>query len=1077
MTHQTLRLGKCWKLLRATLIWTSDCPKLTDDNRQAYIDYIDQHVQAYLPSEEDDPELYNLVNTYQKHTHSRSCRKYKNIQCRFNFGQFFTNTTIVAEPLSDDLDEANKSDLLNKRMEVLSLVKQQIDDVLNPSKPNYDSTLTEDDIFNLAGVNKEAYYSALSISPDSNYELHLKRPVDSCFINNYFIAGIKGFAANVDLQPVFNHYKCITYLCSYFTKDETECSQAIINAAKEAKAANMNVQDGLRKIGAAFLSSREVSSQECVYRCMPELWLRKIFPATVFVSTDLPHKRLRVTKSQQDLEELDDESTDIFKSNIIERYTLRPLNIPAVNDLCLAEFVAYYYKEYKKENSETIDAQPQVLTDSAIEAQHLDNDSLPVVVKLMSTNEKMKRRKVKAVIRYHKPNKQKEPELYFHHLLMLYYPWRNESTLVGDDNTYVSKFYQLNVKNIVEHNRKMFEPDAEAVTEALEWLRNNQNGIIHSYDPFADQENADIQLEAEGESLEESFNEQPPSHLGGSSQSEQYGQTGISLHHQPTEISDDQLRESVRSLNEKQRQAYDIVLSWCRDKMKNLNCIKPKKVEPIYLFITGGGGAGKSHVIKTIYHTVIKTFRYGGMNPENPTVLLSAPTGVAAININGTTINTALAIPKNTGDTLPAMSDQKRTQMRLLLSELKLLVIDEISMVSNTALHHIHQRLKEIFGTTNSQLFAGLSLIALGDLYQLPPIQRKPVFEDYKNDALNLYHPWHVFKMIELTEIMRQKDDQPFIEQLNRFRTGSQTDEDIQCIQSRSISPLDNKYPTDALHIWAENNPVIQHNNAKLKQIQRPLFQLTAIDQYPPNISKQDIDKVLATGRSETAGLDHDIFVKETARVMLTTNIDIADRLINGQMGTIVKIDVNKNTKNPSIIYIKLDDSSAGRALIDKCNNTFAKQNRLVPIEPILARFKIRPGKPSSPEIQQMQFPITLAWACTVHKVQGLTLDKIVISFELEKQRFFNYGQVYVAISRSTTLRAIHILGQINHRHVRTNPRVHEEYKRLRSTCTAVEPPVQTALNRQMSITLLNVRSLKKHSLDIKCHFSIFDST
>ncbi len=83
-------------------------------------------------------------------------------------------------------------------------------------------------------------------------DLHLKRPVDSCFINNYFVAGIKGFAANVDLQPVFNHYKCITYVCSYFTKDETECSQAIASAAKEAKNTNMNVSDGLKKIGAAF---------------------------------------------------------------------------------------------------------------------------------------------------------------------------------------------------------------------------------------------------------------------------------------------------------------------------------------------------------------------------------------------------------------------------------------------------------------------------------------------------------------------------------------------------------------------------------------------------------------------------------------------------------------------------------------------------------------------------------------------------------------------------------------------------------------------------------------------------------
>ena len=203
----------------------------------------------------------------------------------------------------------------------------------------------------------------------------------------------------------------------------------------------MNVQDVLRKIGAAFLLSREVSSQECVYRCMPELWLRKIFPATVFVSTDVPGKRVRVTKSQQELEELDDESTDIFKSNIIERYSLRPLNIPAVN-----------YKDYRKENSETIDAQPQVLIDSATETQHFDNDSLPDVIRLINTNEKIKRRKIKAVIRYHKPNKQKEPELYFHHLLMLYYPRRDERNLFGDDNTYVSKFYEPNVKNIVEQN-------------------------------------------------------------------------------------------------------------------------------------------------------------------------------------------------------------------------------------------------------------------------------------------------------------------------------------------------------------------------------------------------------------------------------------------------------------------------------------------------------------------------------------------------------------------------------------------------------------------------------------------------
>ena len=328
-----------------TLIWAEDCPKLASETKEACIEFIDKHVQAYLPNKEDNPELHDLVNFYQKHAHSKTCRKYKNIKCRFNFGQFFTNRTIIiAEPLPDDLGDELKQPILKKQKEILTSVKEKINTVLNPSKSeDYDPKLAETDIFSSLGITEEEYYNALSISPDSDYDLHLKRPLDSCFINNYFVAGIKGFAANVDLQPVFNHYKCITYVCSYFTKDETECSQAIINAAKEAKTNNLSVVEGLRKISAAFLSTQEVSSQECVYRCMPELWLRKIFPGTVFVSTDLPEKRVRVTKSKQELDDLDDDSTDIFKSNIIECYSIRPDSISVLDKLCPAEFSAYYY--------------------------------------------------------------------------------------------------------------------------------------------------------------------------------------------------------------------------------------------------------------------------------------------------------------------------------------------------------------------------------------------------------------------------------------------------------------------------------------------------------------------------------------------------------------------------------------------------------------------------------------------------------------------------------------------------------------------------------------------------------------
>ncbi len=97
-----------------------------------------------------------------------------------------------------------------------------------------------------------------------------------------------------------------------------------------------------------------------------------------------------------------------------------------------------------------------------------------------------------------------------------------------------------------------------------------------------------------------------------------------------------------------------------------------------------------------------------------------APTGVAAINIDGATVNTGLGIPKETGDNLPAMSDQRKTQYRISLKNLKLIIVDEISMVGNITLLHIHQRPKEIFGVS-VDLYAGMSIIAVGDLYQLPP--------------------------------------------------------------------------------------------------------------------------------------------------------------------------------------------------------------------------------------------------------------------------------------------------------------------------------------------------------------------
>ena len=117
-------------------------------------------------------------------------------------------------------------------------------------------------------------------------------------------------------------------------------------AAKEVFKQKLNIEDSLKKLGATFLSARKVSAQECVYRCMPELWLRKMFPGTILVNTDLPENRLKMIFKKQDLEQLDEQSTDIFQRNLIDSYTDRQY-VDNANNLCLTKFAAYYYKVSK----------------------------------------------------------------------------------------------------------------------------------------------------------------------------------------------------------------------------------------------------------------------------------------------------------------------------------------------------------------------------------------------------------------------------------------------------------------------------------------------------------------------------------------------------------------------------------------------------------------------------------------------------------------------------------------------------------------------------------------------------------
>ena len=158
---------------------------------------------------------------------------------------------------------------------------------------------------------------------------------------------------------------------------------------------------------------------------------------------------------------LDETSTEIFQRNLIDRYAERPYQPNSINNLCFAQFAAYYYKsvKYSSENAKSMnDDQPEILTDTIMEKQSADENQLPDVIQLLNSKEAMKTRKIRAVVRFHKLNEIKETEKLAHHLLMLYFPWRNEGQLLGESGTYASKLSESSTWRIMERNKTFLEP-------------------------------------------------------------------------------------------------------------------------------------------------------------------------------------------------------------------------------------------------------------------------------------------------------------------------------------------------------------------------------------------------------------------------------------------------------------------------------------------------------------------------------------------------------------------------------------------------------------------------------------------
>ena len=318
-------------------------------------------------------------------------------------------------------------------------------------------------------------------------------------------------------------------------------------------------------------------------------------------------------------------------------------------------------------------------------------------------------------------------------------------------------------------------------------------------------------------------------------------------------------------------------------------CIGLKcKDEPVYAFLTGGAGVGKSVVIRALYQTVYRILNLkDGENPDDKKILLCAYMGFAAFNISGQTICSAFNKKMYQG-TNHLSADELNT-FRIKYRNLKIVIIDEISMVGNRTLNFINTRLQQLMGT--KEVFGGLSVIAVGDLYQLKPVGDKLISLDLEKGASSLgRNLWKaLFTMYELVDIMRQKDDLAFAQLLNRLRLNEMTEEDKQKLQTRVFDRDTGDYPKDAVHLFAENFYVNKHNDNILSQLPGEKVVIPCHDSVvSANIPAKECQKLinnLTDDYSKTGQLMKSLTVVVGMIVVHTANVDVDDGLTNGATG------------------------------------------------------------------------------------------------------------------------------------------------------------------------------------------------
>ncbi|XP_016118254.1 uncharacterized protein [Sinocyclocheilus grahami] len=1025
------------------LFWIENAPVIDKSTDEEVIQFIDKYVTCELPSQDDS--LLDIVTSVQQHSkrHSKTCKK-KNTVCRFNFPRPVSARTFICRGKSDVKSQCNchadkTGNVTNecacvnqgqtdfkinreKAGEILSAIKK----ALSEENCNYNSV---EHLFKQLSINQSIFELAYK-SFSRNTQVVLKREVNEVWINQYSKPLLKCWNANLDIQYVVDAYACVVYIISYISKSEREIGLLLSNAQREArKEGNVSAKEALKNLGSVYLHNRDVCAQESVYR-LTNMHLKECSRKVVFVPTgdniikmSLPLKVLRQKATSNNL------TTEVmWMTSIVDRYKNRPNDL---NDLCMATFASEYRILSKNEKSKS----PLKL-----------NNGCGFITKRTRTKP--------AVARYVRFSEEKNSEFFYQSIMQLFLPYRVDMQLKPLNCETFEQFYKNghvtfsdgskhSVKSVVDLNRKKFEMEEDELDNIPDKI--DSDGVIEDgwCDLCPEQELERLLCAEEMKDKKQQVEEQDENIPDLASSNAKVAH----LEKKNNVMCRSDGLALIRSLNNTQLSIFYQIRQWC------LNKIIGKNPDPLHIFITGGAGTGKSHLIKAIQYEAIRLLSTVCRHPDNTCVLLTAPTGIAAYNLHGTTIHHTFSIGKDVRLPYTPLGEAKLNCLRAKYSDLQILIIDEISMVDHNLLAYIHGRLRQIKQTGDFSPFGNVSVIAVGDFFQLPPVKGKPLYVD---DILGINLWSTLFSVVELKKIVRQKDNM-FAELLNRIRIRTKLtpmlNSDIDLLKNCETGE-----DSTALHIFPTNRQVNEHNVQQLSKTCPEYVEIDAQDFIHNNKTGKLELKNGHHSKTYNTCLDETLLLGKGARVMLCKNVDVMDGLVNGVCGTVTHIVFpNNDNKFPQTVYVKFDDNQVG-AQRRKCSAyTTAVELDSTGIKPEEERVNNKGGL-------RRQFPLKLAWACTVHKVQGITVDKAVVCLK----RIFAPGQAYVALSRVRSLSGL-IIQDFEEKAIYCKDSIKDAIQSMPRF--SVKSISCHKVNIQaFSVFLMNVQNLGHHLADLVLH-------